>query len=463
METMTTYDDFIIQKSRRSIHADSIRVDKDELNPCLYPFQRDIVRWALAKGRAAIFADCGLGKTLMQLEWAHRICLERGGRVLILAPLTVSTQTVNEGKKFGIDVTLCESAADLKPGINITNYEKLAKFNGSDFVGVVLDESSILKSFDGATRNQIIDFFATTPFRLACTATPAPNDYMELGNHAEFLGIMSYSEMLAMFFCHDGGETSKWRLKGHAEDVFWRWMGSWAVVLNSPADLDYDMPGYDLPELRIHEVIADAKTTLRGKLTLLQRRQARRDTLNQRCQAAAALVNNSDEQWLVWCDLNMESSLLSKLIPDALEVRGSDANRLKSERMLDFTDGKLRCLVTKPSIAGFGMNWQQCCKMVFVGLSDSYEQYYQAVRRCWRFGQTKPVDVYIVISAREGCVRENIERKQADADKMRAAMVAQTREITKQELHSTCRISTPYEPTKTMLLPCWEEFHHECA
>lgn len=460
---MTDYEQFIEQRSLKSIHVDSIQLSADDLNPALYPFQRDIVRWALAKGRAAIFADCGLGKTPMQLEWANQIIKARGGSVLILAPLTVSTQTVMEGGKFGVHVTLCESAEDIQPGVCITNYEKLDKFKGCKFEGVVLDESSILKSFTGATRNQIIDFFSNTPFRLACTATPAPNDYMELGNHAEFLGIMSYTEMLSMFFVHDGGQTSKWRLKGHAQDVFWQWMGSWAVVINNPTDLGYKMDGYDLPPLNVHEIIADGEEPISEVMTLLQRRKARKDTLEDRCSAAAELVNTSDEQWLVWCDLNAESSTLAHKINHSVEVRGSDKAADKSARMMGFSMGFNHCLVTKPSIAGFGMNWQNCHNMIFVGLSDSYEQYYQAVRRCWRFGQTHPVDVYIVISAREGCVKENIERKQADCDKMRQAMVEQTKEITKKELQSTYRITTPYEPTETMKLPDWEEFNHECA
>lgn len=456
------YEKFIDMKSTSALHTDSIQINAGDLNPRLYPFQRDIVRWALAKGRTAIFADCGLGKTAMQLEWAHQIVKQRGGRVLILAPLAVAPQTAAEGQKFGITVNLCETAEDLQPGINITNYEKLDKFKGCEFIGVVLDESSILKSFTGKVRNQIIDFFSGTPFRLACTATPAPNDFMELGNHSEFLGVMSYSEMLSMFFVHDGGETSKWRLKGHAEDVFWRWMGSWAVFINNPADLGYQVNGFDLPELRIHEIIADGTEPITESMTLTQRRQARKDTLRLRCEAAAALVNHSDAQWLVWCDLNDESTTLSDTIPDAVEVRGSDSNRDKTSRMLGFSAGIHRALVTKPSIAGFGMNWQNCHNMIFVGLSDSYEQYYQAVRRCWRFGQTEPVDVYIVISAKEGTVKENIERKQADTERMRRAMIEQTKEITKKELQSTCRIATPYEPETPMVLPKWEEFY-ECA
>lgn len=455
---MNEYLEFINKKSVSTIRNDSINVTTSELNPLLYDFQKDIVRWALAKGRAAIFADCGLGKTAMQLEWGDRICKERGGSVLILAPLAVSAQTVAEGVKFGIHVTLCESAEDVRPGINITNYEKLDKFRGCEFVGVVLDESSILKAFSGKTRNQIIDFFCKTPFRLACTATPAPNDFMELGNHAEFLGVMSYTEMLAMFFVHDGGETHKWRLKGHAQDVFWKWMGSWAVVLDNPGTLGYSSDGYNLPELRVHEVIVDADSSENVAMSLMERRQARRDTLEARCAAAADMVNNSDEQWLVWCDLNAESETLHKFIEDSVEVKGSDKTDHRASAMLGFTAGENRCLVTKPSIAGFGMNWQHCHNMIFTGLSDSYEQFYQAVRRCWRFGQEHPVDVYIVISAREGCVKENIERKERDCSQMRDAMVAQTKEITKKELKSTCRIATPYEPHKHMTLPVWEEF-----
>lgn len=459
---MDEYKAFIEEKTISSIHTDSINVSVDDLNPKLFSFEKDITRWALAKGRAAVFADCGNGKTAIQLEWARWVHRERGGRVLILAPLAVSSQTVAEGMKFDIPVHLCESADDLADGINITNYEKLGKFEGCHFSGVVLDESSILKSFTGKERNQIIDMFSETPFRLACTATPAPNDYMELGNHSEFLGIMSYTEMLAMFFVHDGGQTSKWRLKGHAEDVFWKWMGSWAVFMESPHDLGYDIAGYDLPELRIHQVIVDGDMPVTETMTLTERRQARKDTLEERCAAAAEMANASGEQWLVWCDLNAESERLHQLIGDSVEVKGSDKAKDKAGRMLGFSMGFYRCIVTKPSIAGFGMNWQNCHKMIFVGLSDSYEQYYQAMRRCWRFGQTDPVDVYIVISAREGAVKENIERKEADSRRMRAAMIEQTKEITKKELRSTCRLATPYEPETAMRLPEWEEFH-ECA
>ena len=461
---MNDYKEFIEKRSERTTNTECIQVDKNELNPNLYEFQRDIVRWALAKGRAAIFADCGLGKTLMQLEFLNQIHKKNGGKSLVVAPLTVAPQTVREGEKFGIAVNICESSKDLKDGINITNYEKLDKFENCNFIAVVLDESSILKSFTGKVRNQIIDMFCHTPFRLACTATPAPNDFMELGNHAEFLGIMSYTEMLSMFFVHDGGQTSKWRLKGHAESVFWKWLGSWAVVMNNPSDLGYDIAGYDLPPLNIHEIIVDGDKPVTETMTLTDRRNARRETLDMRCKAAADLVNNDkDNQWLVWCDLNSESETLHKYIPDSAEVKGSDKPSDKSSRIIGFSTGENRSLVIKPSIAGYGLNWQNCHKMIFTGLSDSYEQYYQAVRRCWRFGQTNPVDVYIIISAREGAVKENIERKQADCDKMRTAMGEQTKEIVKKQLQSTCRLTTLYEPKIKMTLPMWEEFRNECA
>ena len=280
---------------------------------------------------------------------------------------------------------------------------------------------------------------------------------MELGNHSEFLGVMTRSEMLSMFFVHDGGETSKWRLKGHAESLFWKWMASWCAFISNPADLGYTEQGFDLPALRVHQIIADGVRPTNKSLTLSERRQARRDSLDVRCSAAADLVNNSDDTWIVWCDLNDESTKLESLIYDAVEVKGSDAAEYKTKSMLDFANGDLKCLITKPSIGGMGLNWQVCHKVIFVGLSDSYEAYYQAVRRCWRFGQTYPVDVYIIISEKEGCVLESITAKQKKDEIMKANMVALTKEITKNELQKTCRISTPYQPSIEMVLPNWRE------
>ena len=452
-----TYKEFIENK-QVLIESSGINIDRSELNAALFDFQKDIVRWALAKGRSAIFADCGLGKTIMQLEWAQKIVEHTDLPVLIVAPLSVSYQTQREGKRFGYAVNICSSQADVKSGLNITNYEKLDKFVSSKFSGVVLDESSILKSFSGKIRNQMIEMFRNTPFRLCCTATPAPNDYMELGNHSEFLGVMTRGEMLSMFFVHDGGETSKWRLKGHAEDVFWQWLATFSVFVDNPNNIGYDVSGYNLPPINIKEIVVDGKEPVTEKLTLTERRQARKDSLIDRCTVAAELVNSSDDQWLVWCDLNDESHKLHELINASVEVQGSDKDTHKSSSMLDFSTGKIKCLVTKPKIAGFGMNWQNCHNMIFTGLSDSYEQYYQALRRCWRFGQTEAVNVYIIISSKEGCVKENIERKQKDFQKMQSEMTELTKEITKKELKSTCRISTPYEPHETMVLPEWEEF-----
>lgn len=451
-----SYIDFIENK-QKIIEISGIDLDTNDLNPKLYDFQKDIVRWSLAKGKSAIFADCGLGKTAMQLEWANQVVNHTGGKVLILAPLAVASQTVEEGKKFDIDVTICESQKDVKNGINITNYEKLNKFVSNEFVGVVLDESSILKSFSGKTRTELIQTFDKTLFRLACTATPAPNDYMELGNHSEFLGIMTRMEMLSMYFIHDGADTSKWRLKGHAEDVFWGWMCSWACFIDSPRNLGYEMQGYDLPRLNIFEIIADGEEFTNDALTLTQRRQIRRETLDIRCKKAAELINSSQEQWLIWCNLNDESSKLKEFINNSIEVKGSDKNEHKSKSMLGFSNGSVQNLVTKPSIAGFGMNWQNCHNMVFVGLSDSYEQFYQALRRCYRFGQEKEVNAYIIMSSKEGSVMKNIERKQADAEKMRNAMTEFTKEITKKELSKTTKVTTKYVANVDMILPDWEE------
>ena len=281
---------------------------------------------------------------------------------------------------------------------------------------------------------------------------------MELGNHSEFLGVMTRSEMLAMYFIHDGGETSKWRLKGHAENVFWQWLSSWCVVITNPRDLNYETEGYDLPELKINEIIVDGDIRTTETLTLTQRRQARKDSLEVRCKRAAELVNNSDENWLVWCNLNDESKLLHELINDSVEVKGSDKAKHKTESSVNFADGNIKCLVSKPLIFGMGLNFQSCHNMIFVGLSDSYEQYYQAVRRCWRFGQEHEVNVYIIISAKEGCVKANIDRKQADADKMTQIMKEKTKDIVKNNIKATCRVVTKYDANVNMILPKWEEF-----
>lgn len=422
--------------------------DPTEINPALFGFQRDIVRWALRRGRAALFADCGLGKTPMQLEWALHVAAETDRPVLILAPLAVAAQTVLEGQKFGIPVQQVSVMAevDAGPGVYVTNYEKLRHFVASAFGGVVLDESSILKAYDGKTRTEIIEAFHSTPFRLACTATPAPNDYMELGNHAEFLGAMSRSEMLSMFFVHDGGETQKWRLKGHAEADFWAWVCSWAVMLRRPSDLGYEDDGFILPDLEmVPNVVGPDDVQIANTLT--ERRQARKDSLEERVQQCADLVNataDTGEPWLIWCGLNAEGDALEAAIPGSVQVAGSDSPALKEERMLGFAAGRYRVLITKPKIAGFGMNWQHCARMAFVGLSDSYEQLYQAIRRCWRFGQTQTVRCHVITSRAEGAVVANIQRKEADAVRMAEAMVHHMADINAADLRATERTSAIY-------------------
>lgn len=452
------YQEFIASKR---FMAKSYGFEVSELHPSLFEFQKDLVRWALAKGRSALFTMTGTGKTLMQCEWAKQVHLRTGGDVLILAPLAVSSQTVRESELIDLEVRLCKTQEDVKPGVNITNYERLHQFSPEQFSGIVLDESSILKAYTSKTKNQIIDLFLQTPYKLACTATPAPNDFMELGNHSEFLGVMSRTEMLSMFFVHDGGETQKWRLKGHAEEKFWEWVSSWGVVLSKPSDLGYSDEGFILPPLRIHDKEVYVDKTEEGSLFpgvakgLQDRQRARMDSLEERCKLAAEIVNSSSEPFLMWCDRNAESSLLKKLIPDAIEVKGSDSNEHKERSMLGFSDGRIRVLVTKPSIAGFGMNWQHCSQMAFVGLSDSFEQYFQAVRRCWRFGQKKPVDVYVVTSNLEGAVTANIKRKEADAKEMLEGMVRFTQELTKKEIKKTTRELASYQAEKEMICPSW--------
>lgn len=428
-----------------------------KINSMLFDFQKDIVKWALKRGRAAIWADCGLGKSFMQLEWAKHI----PGNVLILAPLAVAPQTVREGKKLGIDVNYCRTQDDVHSGITITNYEMMNKFDPSFFTGIILDESSILKSYTGKFRTEIIETFNQTPFRLACTATPAPNDYMELGNHAEFLGVMSRTEMLSMFFVHDGGDTSKWRLKGHAENDFWRWLCSWAVMIRKPSDLGYEDKGFILPELNMQEHLIKTSAVLPGELfvveagTLQERQQAKRVTIEDRVNQCADLVNNSDGTWVIWCNLNTESEALKKVIKGAVEVKGSDSNEHKEKTAVDFADGKIKCLISKPSIFGFGMNWQNCSNMAFVGLSDSYEQLYQAIRRCWRFGQKNKVNVDIITADVEGASLRNIKRKESDALSMAESMVEHMHMINEQNIKGTRRQSTVYNPTKKMEIPSW--------
>lgn len=456
------YEDFLAGKQHIPPSC-GFEVDKPAMNIHMFEWQKDITRWVLRKGRAALFEECGNGKTIQQLEFADQVAKREGMPVLIVAPLTVGAQTLREAQKFGYSAAICRTQDDVTPGINITNYEMLQHFDGRSFAGVVLDESSILKNYTGKMRNQIIEMFKDTPYRLSCTATPSPNDYMELGNQVEFLGIMSRTEMLATYFIHDGSDTGKWRLKGHAEDRFWEWVSTWAVVLTCPGDLGYPNDGYILPSLNMTEHIVEVKSDGEYSLfgceiakTLTERRDARRASLRERCEQAAEIIaQNPDDQWVCWCDLNAESELLAEFIPNSEEVRGSDKPDAKEDALMRFANGALRVLITKPSIAGFGMNWQQCHNMIFVGLSDSYEQMYQAIRRCYRFGQKRPVNVHIVTSAAEGAVKANVERKEQQADEMKRNMVQYTKEILRKDIRGQERIVIPYDPQIVMIVPDW--------
>lgn len=430
----------------------------DTLSSALFDYQRAIVRWAVMRGRAAIFADCGMGKTLMQLAWADAVVKRNGGRVVALAPLAVAEQTIAEGARFGI---ACGGPTSDAP-IVVTNYEKIHRIDARSFGGVVLDESSILKSYTGKTRTQIIESFAATPYRLACTATPAPNDHMELGNHAEFLGVCTRSEMLATYFCHDGGETQVWRLKGHAEETFWRWVSSWAAVLRKPSDIGFSDDGFELPSLDIRTHVLESGIKIEGKLFadaadgIAEQRAARKATLGSRVAHVASLVAaEPGVPWLVWCELNAEGDALESAIADAVQVSGADDDETKAAKMLGFASGAHRVLVTKPSIAGFGMNWQHCARVAFVGASYSYEQFYQAVRRCWRFGQKLPVFVHVVTTDVEQGAARALARKQTQHDEMSAAMVGNMREGMAESVRGLARARDKYQATKGMKIPAW--------
>jgi DNA modification methylase len=427
---MKPYDTFLNKKAFRFESA-GISVDENEFPSALYPFQRRLTSWALKKGKAALWADTGLGKTFMQVSWAERI----PGRVLIVAPLCVSIQTITEAKKLGIEIG---------DRIQITNYERLHQVNPSDYTGIVLDESSILKSVDGKTRTRLIEMFQQTPYRLCCTATPAPNDIAELANHCEFLGVMSRVEMLATFFVHD--ETG-WRLKGHAREGFYQWLASWGMFLRKPSDLGFSDEGYILPELRICETVVSQSTFALGLRDGIRGRlKARRDSLDSRVEMTRRLVSATGGQWICWCGLNDEQDKLAALLgEDCVSVSGNDSIEEKEKRIARFLSGDVRVLVTKPKIAGFGLNLQQCSQIVFVGIGDSFESYYQAIRRCWRFGQTRPVHVSIVVSDAELGIVQNVKRKEAEHNEMAKGLMNAMRKAEMVEIGATKRESASVE------------------
>lgn len=404
----------------------------------LFDWQRTVTQWALARGKAALFEDCGLGKTPQQLAWANTIAAHTNAPVLILAPLAVSAQTVREGRKFDIAVNICETQQDVRAGVNITNYEKLDRFDPKAFSGVVLDESSILKAYMGKTKRQLIEAFRNTPYKLACTATPAPNDLMELLNHAEFLGIMRSSEALSIWFIADQTNSGSYKLKGHAEKDFWQWVASWAVCIEKPSDIGYSDEGYILPELKEHTEIVEI-SQLNDDLTLgffrdidmsaigFYREKSR--TVKERAVRCAEIATSTTEQFLVWCYTNEEADELKRLIPDAVEVRGSDKTERKENAALDFVDGKSRVLISKPSIFGYGLNFQNCHSSIFCGLDYSFEMYYQALRRLLRFGQEYPVNVWRVLGSTEQNILDVMSRKQRQKDSMSKGMAEHMREL----------------------------------
>tara|TARA_Y100000310_G_scaffold266120_1_gene277474 strand:- start:489 stop:2741 length:2253 start_codon:yes stop_codon:yes gene_type:complete len=451
---LNSYNKFLESKEIKHIYS-GFSIKKSELNNKLFDFQKDIVKWALKLGKAALFEDCGLGKTFQQLEWAKYVCKYTKGNVLILAPLAVNMQTKEEGNKFGIKVNVCECQDDVDQGINITNYEKLHKFDTSKFLGVVLDESSILKNYSGKYRNLIISSFKHTPYKLACTATPAPNDFIELGNHSEFLDVMTRSEMLSMFYVHDGKETQKWRLKGHSEDAYWKWLCSWAIYLTKPSDLDYIDKDFILPKLNITEHLVENKSKPNfgffgdQLLTLNDRRRERKNSIPERLLKCKELVSRYEHDFcLIWCGLNDESKSIKNNINGFVEITGSDSNEDKEKNMLAFSQGKIKKIVTKSRIAGFGMNWQHCNNVIFMGLSDSFESYYQAIRRVWRFGQQRKVNCHIIISKREYSVLHNIKRKQKDAERMANNMIKHMKILTLNEVKDMKKIKEIYEVKK---------------
>lgn len=464
MDDLSGYHDLIARK-RVAFEARGIERWRP-LSDALFPHQHHGIEFALRAGCAALFYDTGLGKTAMALEWGQRIVEATNRPVLMLAPLAVGPQHVREANRLGIEAKTIRDGADVRgPAIYVINYDRLDRVDPAKFSGVILDESSILKSFTGSTTRALISAFSRTPYRLACTATPAPNDHTELGNHAEFLGVMRREEMLPLWFIHDSADTGTWRIKRHARGDFWRWVASWARCVSKPSDLGFDDAGFILPSLNVveHQVMADRMVNAapdRNGQALLFRlpevsatsiHREKRLTLNARADVIAGVVSNErQEPWIIWCESNDEADALIDRIPDAVEVRGSQSADEKEARLTSFSNGSTRVLVTKPSIAGFGLNWQHCARVGFVGLSFSYEQYYQAVRRCWRFGQKRPVDIHISFADTERAIYETVTRKADDHVSMKRAMA-----VAMIEAASSRAVKVTYNPSQKATLPAW--------
>lgn len=429
MRTIEEYRKFLETK-KTTIPESGFDVGDSNMNPHLFPFQRHCVRRALECGKYALFENTGLGKTIQQLEWGGQIVRHTGGKVIIIAPLAVVGQTIDEGRKFGYKVARVGEPGE---GIYITNYDQIPNIEASDYVGVVLDESSILKNFDGATKQLIIDTFKATPYKLACTATPSPNDVMELGNHAEFLDVMSRNEMLAMYFIHDGGNTSSWRLKGHCEQMFWDFVSDWATMIEKPSDIGFSDEGYILPPL--HLIEDHIETQKRDNWALFNDmavnatnyNEELRQTVEERMERVADIVNSRpDDNFIIWIKQDKEGDILRSLIPDAVEVRGSEKPEVKESKLLGFGRNEFRVLVTKLKIAQFGLNYQNCHNQIFASLDFSFESTYQGIRRCYRFGQTEEVNIILICTDTMQNVRETIQRKQDAFEDMQRKMTAAT-------------------------------------
>lgn len=429
------------------------------LHDGMFNYQRDVTEYLLRCGRGAAFLDTGLGKSLVALEWGRVVAEHTGRPVLMLAPLAVAPQHVREAGKFGLEARVVRDQSEVGAGVNVTNYAKIDHFDASAFGGVILDESSLIKNFTGATSRKLISMFADTPFRLACTATPAPNDHMELGQHSQFLGAMPSNEMLSRWFIADQTNMGKYRLKGHAVKPFWNWVASWARCISKPSDLGYSDDGFLLPVLDIQRHIIQSDVSINAgdmlfripEMSATSIHQEKRLTADERAQVIADLVNaDKGESWVVWCDTDYEADALTARISDAVEVRGSMTDAMKEDRLVGFSEGRIRVIVSKPSIAGFGLNWQHCARVAFVGLSFSYESFYQAVRRCWRFGQTRPVQCHIAMADTERNIWDVVTRKSGDHESMKTEMYAAMKRA-----HEIREIKIDYQPTQPVRLPSW--------
>lgn len=449
------YLDFL---ARKTPAAQSVGFDPVPITAPLFDFQKAATETCIRRGRAALFLDTGLGKTICELEFAAQCAARSDGPALILTPLAVARQIENEALRFGYGAKVIRDQSEAWGLINICNYDRMDKLDPSFYSCVVLDESSILKNFSGKTTRALIDAFKDTPYRLAATATPAPNDFIEFGTHSEFLGVMPQADMLVRWFINDTANTGTWRLKGHAEKPFWDWMASWAIMAETPEDLGFDGSRFVLPPMEVirHRTQTDIKAPV-GALFLddvsaTNMHDLKRQTTMARAEMVASLVRAEyDESWVIWCDTDYEADALAKLLPDAVEVRGSQQPDKKEANLASFAAGQKRQIITKPSVAGMGLNWQHAARMAFVGRSFSYEAWYQAVRRCWRFGQKRHVHVHLIVAEGEDQIGRVIERKAEDHARMKQAM----RDASRRNMGRESIVRAPYNPTHNGRLPSW--------